>query len=254
MPDIKIQRISYYEAPKANTIIPFRIPEGFECIELLTGGKVFFETDGVTQCYLRGSVFWHQAGEFTIHRNDPNDPYRCIVFHFQGTGPQRPAPRVSLWKTPDAPVEFAQECMNAFHGGGVDPDLLSNYAYNTLLWNARKRASDTILPPVLKQILRFMETNSAKPLTAGEIAHRGNISRPYLFALFRDYLKTSPHQYLLKQRIARAKLLLANDNIPIKELSAACGFESPEVFYRHFKREVQCTPAEYRRNYSPYGF
>ena len=84
------------------------------------------------------------------------------------------------------------------------------------------------------------------------MADFAGISRPYLFKLFKEELRTSPHQYLLKLRLNMAKRLLAGENFSIKEIAAECGFESLEVFYRQFKASTQTTPADYRKQYSRY--
>ena len=72
----------------------------------------------------------------------------------------------------------------------------------------------------------------------------GGVSAPYLFALFKKHLKTSPHQYLLNVRLKEACALLAGTTYRIKRISDECGFMNPESFCRNFKKSLQNDPGK----------
>ncbi|GAB5901857.1 helix-turn-helix transcriptional regulator [Mycolicibacterium mageritense] len=59
---------------------------------------------------------------------------------------------------------------------------------------------------------------------------------------------TTPHQYLIEQRIERAKVLLSAKSISVTEISAHLGFSSPSHFATTFKQRVGITPTMYRTN------
>ena len=96
-----------------------------------------------------------------------------------------------------------------------------------------------------------MENYLDNNLHLEEISEVAGISQPYLFSIFKRYLSMSPHQYLLRLRISRAKQLLAAGECTIKEVASDCGFESLEVFYRQFTRNEGTTPAAYRKRFRP---
>lgn len=247
--------IASYSAPADAKVTPVTIPENHELIELLTGGKVFFEVNGETKCFERGTVFWHNAGEQTIFRTIPEAPYRCIVFRFVVSSQNRPCERVSVWKSPDAAAEFAVECLKIFHAGVADKAAFSAYVYSTLAWNAVSHSINTQsdYPKQLQQALDYIGKNYASNITAEDIASAAGVSRPYLFSLFKKHFSESPYQHILQQRMAKAKVLLAGGTIPIKEIAMTCGFDSIEVFYRQFRHFAKIPPAEYRKQYSPYA-
>ena len=110
------------------------------------------------------------------------------------------------------------------------------------------------LPFATLILLTAIQSLDSEPLEAAEIARASNISKPYLFKLFRENLQSSPYRYLLNLRINNAKFMLANKEKPIKEIVADCGFASLEVFYRQFRSLVKTSPAEYRKNFMPYNF
>ena len=113
--------------------------------------------------------------------------------------------------------------------------------------------NDTVVTEAtLDGMVQYMEEHYTEMLSAEVLAAAGGVSRPYLFALFREHLHSSPHRWLLRKRLNRARLLLAGGEEPVKFIAAECGFESLEVFYRQFRQNVGIPPAEYRRRYRPY--
>lgn len=250
----RLELVSYYAAPPTARVNPATIPAGRECIEVLTAGKIFFEVEGIEREYGRGAFFWHLGGEQTIWKTVPEAPYRCVVFNFSVEQRLRVAPKVSYWSLPEEGAAFAERCLKRFHAGIADNALFSAYTYSTLLWNASNQNVAVSLPIPLQNALRYIRGHWSEPLEAAEIAQASNISKPYLFRLFRENLQSSPYRYLLNLRINNAKFMLANKEKPIKEIAADCGFASLEVFYRQFRSLVKTSPAGYRKNFMPYNF
>ena len=50
----------------------------------------------------------------------------------------------------------------------------------------------------------------------------------------------------IKTRIDKAKNLLENSNLSIKEICVSCGYTDPNYFSRSFKKNVGVTPTEYK--------
>ncbi len=248
----KLKAVSYFAAPAGRQVTPATIVLNSECIELVTGGTIFFETGGERKTFRKGAMFWHVSREKTIWDTPPDDPYRCYVFRFEARPPTRTVPRVTVWNNPDEALEFASAMFKVFHSGDFDQDALTAYLYSTLRWQALAslRQPAAQLPDALSRALKYLDANCTSNVTPEDAAEYAGISRPYLFRMFRESLRTSPHQYLLKRRLDKAKLLLAGETFSIKEIAADCGFESIEVFYRQFRSSFHTTPAEYRKQYS----
>lgn len=248
-----LTRAGFYVAPADKKIIPYQIPENAELIELITGGKVFFETESGRKTFGAGAIFWHQSGEETIYNTPPDDPYQCVVFQFSVNRRERPVSRVSFWDPADKAVEFGMSVLRRFHSAET-PVEFGNYIYAELVWRsiASKQQQFRTLPSPLRKIIAFIDENYSQDINIARLAETGNISRPYLFSLFRQYIGETPHRYIIQRRMRQAKILLAGGVMPIKAVAEACGFESLEVFYRQFKSFAKMTPAKYRQSSSPY--
>ena len=69
----------------------------------------------------------------------------------------------------------------------------------------------------------------------------------HLATLFTKETTLSPHQYVLRVRIERAKIHLKDDSLSIAEVSRLIGFRTQEHFTKVFRRVVGLTPSEFRK-------
>lgn len=246
-----ILRLIYYACPPKEKVRPLIIQPDTHYIEIITSGVVYYYDNNVRKKYTAGTMFWHTGNEETVHETDPNHPYRCYAFHFSGYPAARIAPHISHWLPIEQVMAFGSDCMKVFHSDILNQEYFADYVYYSLLYRATTPASLMIsYPKILTKALSFIEKNDYGDLTVDDIAHYADISRPHLFALFRQHLHCSPYQYMLQQRIDQAKILLYSSNSPIKEISFLCKFNSLDVFFRQFRRITGMTPAEYRRKFS----
>ncbi len=248
---VKSIQIGYFKAPDNAQVIPHGIPPGLELVELVTNGFVYFQTSHQDLKLGCGAMFWHIAGEQTIHRTEPSAPYECLTIRFSvKTGKHRPAPKLTIITDLQRVHELSRELLHAYHDTAVDPHLLSQYAYSRFLWEAHLgtiQRTTQIRPSSVTSALAFLEANfKRREVGVKELAQAGGISEPHLHTLFRHYLDQTPHQALMARRLHEAKLLLSGTAQSIKSLPAQCGFASLETFYRAFGRHIGMTPFAYR--------
>lgn len=250
-----LDRVAYFQAPPADRVKPYAITRGIELVEILLGGKIFFNIEGEMKSYGKGTIFWHIEGDYTLSDTDRNDPYRCLVFAFAVRLRRRPVPRVTYWDDPESLDRFAAEAVSCFHNRDFDREVMGRCFYSRIYWQAYKslrRPATAEYPLSLCKAVKYLEAGLESNLTVDDIAAQAGISKPHLFMLFRNYLQCSPHRYLTACRLNRAQTLLAGGGRSIKEIALHCGFESLECFYRSFKKHSGLTPAAYRVKYSPY--
>jgi transcriptional regulator GlxA family with amidase domain len=85
-----------------------------------------------------------------------------------------------------------------------------------------------------------------RPLVVSEMARRVNLSRSRLTHLFRSEIGCSPGRYLREARLDRARQLVEESSLSIKEIMARVGFNDPSHFTRDFSRRHGASPRKIR--------
>lgn len=104
-----------------------------------------------------------------------------------------------------------------------------------------------VLPvSILKRATEYIEENLAEDLSLADVARAANFS-PYHFArLFKASTGTSPHQYIIRRRVERARVLLTTTRWPIAQIAHEVGFASASHLSTHFRRAFGVTPTDFR--------
>ena len=101
-------------------------------------------------------------------------------------------------------------------------------------------------PAKLRTAIAFMKANCDRNLKLREIAQAVGLSEYYCDRQFKKSLGITPHQYLTRYRIDRAKQLLKQQNLSIAQIAQKCGFSSQSYFTKQFRQIVGVTPKVYR--------
>lgn len=103
---------------------------------------------------------------------------------------------------------------------------------------------------VIEPIVQFIHQHYQEDLKNRDFARLSNYSEQYILAIFRRFVGTSPHQYLLQYRIQKAKEhLLNNANDSIETVGKQVGFNTNSHFIAVFKRFEHITPGKFRQFY-----
>ena len=104
------------------------------------------------------------------------------------------------------------------------------------------------LPKVkLQLVLDYIQGHLDRDLGLKELANLLQLSPHYFSHLFKQSVGTPPHQYVIQQRVERAKQLLKRKDMTIGEVAYKVGFANQAHLNRHFKRLVGVTPGVFRR-------
>jgi transcriptional regulator GlxA family with amidase domain len=101
----------------------------------------------------------------------------------------------------------------------------------------------------VRAAIAFINGNVDRKMTATEVAQTVRLSPAHLRELFKDATGKSILQYRRELRLRRAKHLLENTFLSVKEVAAGVGIESVSHFIRAFARAYQITPARYAERY-----
>lgn len=102
------------------------------------------------------------------------------------------------------------------------------------------------LAHIRTRILAYIEANYAREISMQDAAEAMSYSDAYFCKLFKRCFRVNFSAYLNQYRVERAKQLLADPALGVREISAACGYSDSNYFTRVFKRLTGSTPSEYR--------
>jgi AraC family transcriptional regulator, glycine betaine-responsive activator len=99
----------------------------------------------------------------------------------------------------------------------------------------------------LIRVAQIMEENIEKPLSLEKIAKATGLSRRQIERLFKRDLNCVPKRYYLEMRLRRARELLLQTSMPIMDITAACGFQSPPHFSKCYRGLYGYPPSAERK-------
>ncbi|CAA9499244.1 MAG: Transcriptional regulator, AraC family [uncultured Rubrobacteraceae bacterium] len=98
----------------------------------------------------------------------------------------------------------------------------------------------------IKRATDFVGDNLAGDLILAGISRAANTS-PYHFSrLFKESTGLTPHQYVIRQRVERARELLTGTDLPLHEVAEAAGFAHQSHMGHHLKRLLGVSPTRLR--------
>jgi AraC family transcriptional regulator len=98
----------------------------------------------------------------------------------------------------------------------------------------------------VRQVLDYIDAHLHQDIKLADLALLLNMSQFHFIYLFKQAIGTSPYQYLLQQRVERAKLLLKQSDQTILDIALECGFSSHSHLSKRFRQLTGITPKAYR--------
>jgi AraC family transcriptional regulator len=98
----------------------------------------------------------------------------------------------------------------------------------------------------LRRVQEFIDANLEEDLSLAELAEVADLSQFHFARAFRKSTGKTPQNYLMEQRIERAKQLLAKEDLPIVEVSLQTGFKNQSHFTTLFRKFTKLTPKMWR--------
>lgn len=99
----------------------------------------------------------------------------------------------------------------------------------------------------LEKVLSHLQDHYQERLEVDQLAQMANMSTSSFHRNFRLVTASSPKQYVKKLRLNRARDLLLDQGLKVKQAAAQVGYESPTQFSREFKRYFGLSPQEFGR-------
>ena len=140
---------------------------------------------------------------------------------------------------------------NRHHNGSSDmndlPQINAQIAISTL----KHRMA-------VRKALNMINERIQDPPTLAELASFSGLSRTYLSYIFKEVTGMRLQEYLIQVRLNKAKELLSQIDLKVKQIAYEVGFTDPNYFCRAFKKKMGLNPTNWRlreilsdKNYHP---
>ncbi|PWG63547.1 helix-turn-helix domain-containing protein [Spiribacter halobius] len=136
---------------------------------------------------------------------------------------------------------------------GREPRRLGELARRRVpLWLAERRdtgaAGGALTAGERRQLEDYIEAHLTEPITVADLGRLLGRDRHALHRAFQKAFHRSPHRYVVERRVARARALLEQGDLPLSEIALAAGFSSQSHMTTVFKRVTGLPPGRYRRS------
>lgn len=140
---------------------------------------------------------------------------------------------------------LAQDLVQGSPAGPLVGDSLIAALFAHLSGLAETPVRAGLAPPLRERVIEFIDANLARPVALAELAAVAAMGVRQFCRAFRASTGDSPHQYLLNQRVERAKALIGAGRA-LSEVALDSGFADQSQLTRTFVQRVGITPAVYR--------
>jgi AraC family transcriptional regulator len=114
---------------------------------------------------------------------------------------------------------------------------------------AIKEPSHGLTDQQIRRVVDFVQAHLDQNLSLEALAEQTGFSSYHFARLFRQTTGASPHQFVLRQRVERAQLLLTERDVSLAQVATACGFVDQSHLTQVFKRHFGLTPRAYRQDH-----
>lgn len=114
------------------------------------------------------------------------------------------------------------------------------------LFQVHSDAATADANPTILSILQYIHQNFTRDISLQSISDTLHLSRSYVGQLFKKETGISYIRYLTNLRVERTKELLLETTLSVSQVGETSGFNDYFYFIKTFKKEVGCTPSQFR--------
>jgi AraC family transcriptional regulator len=146
-------------------------------------------------------------------------------------------------------LEIQMGCMSGrlygeLLGTALAARLVQNYAVSK---PAPEFKANGLPQSQLERVIDYMKANLAQDLSILDLASLTSMSESHFSRAFKQSVGVSPYQYLMQQRVERAKQLLEKRSIAISTIALDCGFANQTHLTKVFRQMTGMTPKAYQK-------
>jgi AraC-like DNA-binding protein len=104
-----------------------------------------------------------------------------------------------------------------------------------------------LAPWQVRRVQRHIEANLSSRLATADLAALVGLSENYFARAFKISVGAPPHAFVISRRVAQAKTLMMESDLPLSQIALAIGLSDQAHLSRLFRRHVGTTPSAWRR-------
>jgi AraC family transcriptional regulator len=129
-------------------------------------------------------------------------------------------------------------------GTALAARLVQNYAVSK---PSLEFKANSLPQSQLERVIDYMKANLTQDLSILDLATLTSMSESHFSRSFKQSVGIAPYQYLMQQRVERAKQLLEQQSIAISTIALDCGFANQTHLTKVFRQMTGMTPKAYQK-------
>ncbi len=157
----------------------------------------------------------------------------------------------AYFKTNGEVLTYFEKIIKSHHSSDGVEKLNANALLMGLIYElfsslySKKKYSESV-----RKCILYMEENFGEEISLVKLSKISGYSDIHTMRIFKKETGQTPHEWLTKIRLNKAKEYLTSEELTITEIAEECGFKSDSHFKILFKKITGLTPGAYRKNTS----
>lgn len=267
---VKKESKSYFHTPSSIEKLMFLYPlctGHFYCVDGYKTSRENFHNyllmyirKGQGSLWYGGKSFRLSAGDMVFidcdsrHSYETDSAWETVWVHFNGLGAQQYYEVISeklgnVIAVGDGLIsQLMMRVFNSYDSGKQMNEAVMSSVLQRILAHIYEITAGTKKERgILYDILQYIDTHYREDISVDLLCAQAHLSRFYFCRLFKKELGYSPYEYLTIVRLGKAKQLLRDTDMSVKEIAFDTGFHSEANFIRTFKAYTEMTPGQFRR-------
>lgn len=233
--------------------------DGYHTLQFLSDGAVEVGYD--ERAYtLAGAWFWPAFPgpriRFHVAPGHTSWPHRYVAFQgplvgrwaSEGLLLSAPQPAPGAHDAPEYACRFDELLVQAQRTDRWGKQRAVNLLERLLLELAEERAQNTPGEPWLRAVLDGLSEEGNFAPNYAELAAQAGMAVTTLRRRFKQATGIALHGYVLQSRLAAARSLLGETDLPVKAIAERLGYNDVYFFCRQFRQQIGVPPAAYRKS------
>lgn len=102
----------------------------------------------------------------------------------------------------------------------------------------------------IRRAMDYMNSHTSAGVPVERLADEACLSRDHFIKIFRRETGCTPGQYMIARIMKKARLMLATETMPVRDIATSLGYEDSSYFVRLFHKHTSMTPMQYRNSFN----